>query len=433
MIARALLILSLVLGVGCEKTDHDSIEKWRRTEKGPSKLKKAVSDESIDPDLSAHAATVMIATNADGDVRAAFDQMTPTRKAAVLPKLVPRLWDMARIPREDALPNGPQIIAKDMLINLRKYADDATKQKIDGYLVDWYGVMSYDGRAKVGSTLGAAAVRMIGPMAGKKLIPVLNGIIASPDQGKAKIRIGDELMLGIAASGDPDGVKLLIDVAHLDRGDPTLPERAMNALRRAYVDPGGLFDMVDPAPLAPNLGALVGMAKDEEFAGAPGDMAIELIRRIGPPACLEPLISLVGLPHPNPRFRYATGQAALLCGGALAIVAVVRALPEGNYIKDELVGAIAAEIAKMGPRDQVLASLRQLLDDKGTVEKWVAIEALARMKSVEDAPKIAALSNNKARLTGYWGDQSRAAAAERKVDPTLGDRAKELAGQLGAK
>ena len=433
MIARALLIVSLVLTVGCEKTDHESIEKWRRTEKGPGKLKKALGDEKLDPDLSAHAGAVMISSSADGDVRTAFDSMSPTRKSAVLAKLVPRLWEMARIQREDALPAGPQIIAKDMLINLRKHGDDATRKQIDAYLVDWYGVMSYEGRAKVGSTLGSTAVRMIGPAAGKKLIPVLNGIIAAPGQEKTKIRIGDELMLGIAASGDPDGVKLLIDVAHLDRADPSLPSRAMNALRRAYVDPQGLFDMVDPASLKPSLPALIGMAKDEGFSGAPQDMAIELIRRVGAPDCLEPLVSLIGLPHPNPRFRYATGQAALLCGGAPSVLAVVRALPDGSYDKDELVGAIAAEIAKMGPRDQVLASLRQLLDDKGTVEKWVAMESLALMKSAEDAPRIAALAGAKDRLTGYWGDQRSVAAAERKSDPTLGDRAKELAAQLGAK
>ena len=45
---------------------------------------------------------------------------------------------------------------------LRKYADDAEKQQIDGYLIDWYGAPSYEGRANDGATLGAAVVRMIG-------------------------------------------------------------------------------------------------------------------------------------------------------------------------------------------------------------------------------------------------------------------------------
>jgi len=52
---------------------------------------------------------------------------------------------------------------------------------------------------------------------------------------------------------------------------------------------------------------------------------------------------------------------------------------------------------------------------------------LSAMKSVEDAPKIAALSGSKDKLVGYWGERN----PENKPDPTLGQRAKELAEQLG--
>ena len=48
------------------------------------------------------------------------------------------------------------------------------------------------------------------------------------------------------------------------------------------------------------------------------------------------------------------------------------------------------------------------------------------MKSTEDASKIAALSGNKDRLVGYWGERN----PEGKQDPTLGQRAKELSDQL---
>jgi len=49
------------------------------------------------------------------------------------------------------------------------------------------------------------------------------------------------------------------------------------------------------------------------------------------------------------------------------------------------------------------------------------------MKSTEDASKIAALSGSKDKLVGYWGERN----PENKPDPTLGQRAKELADQLG--
>jgi hypothetical protein len=432
MILRALLILSLVLGVGCEKVDHENIDKWTRTEKGPGKLEKALKDDGLDPDLSAHAAANMIRMGNDPAVRAAFDQMPEARRLAVLQKLAPRLWDLARIEKEDALPASQQIVAKDALINLRKHGDAALKQQIDNYLVDWYAVMSYEGRAKVGSTLGSTAIRMIGPAAGKKLVSVLNSVIAAPGQEKTKIRIGDELLLGLAASGEPEAVKYVIDVAGMDRGDPTLSRRAMNALRTAYVDPGGRFDLADPAGLKPNLDALVKIAKDERMVGQPGNDAMELIRVVGPPGCLEPLVSLIALPHPEKNFRFAAAYNALGCGGPAAILPAVRALPDAPYAKDDLNGAVAWEIAKQSPKDQVLAALRELLNDKSRVGRWVAIEGLAKLKSVEDASKIAALSGSKDKLVGFWGDQSGKDPKDRKEDPTLGQRAKELADGLAA-
>jgi len=436
MFTRVLLIAvvglaTLGLSAGCEKTNHENIDKWTRTSKGPGKLKKALYDEGLDADLSAHAAANMIRMGNDPDVRTAFDEMSQARKVQVIAKLAPRLWDLARIEREDALPGSGQIVAKDALIFLRKHGDDAQKQQIDSYLIDWYAVMSYEGRAKVGATLGAAVMRMVGPAAGKKLMSVVNSVIAAPGQEKTKIRLGDELMLGLAASGNPEAVKYVLDIAKMDRGDPTLAKRAMHQLYTAYVDPGGLFDLADPAALVANLDGLVDIAKAENMAGQPANDAIALIRAAGSPQCFQPLVSMVRLPHPDIRFRYATAYAALYCGGSKQIGDVVRALPDsGNYVRDDLHGAVSGEIAKMSPRDEVLGQLRGLLADKGRVTRWVAMEALAAMKSVEDVPRIEALSGSKDKLTGYFGDQSNRPVAERKTDPTLGQRAKELAAAM---
>jgi len=432
MFARLLLIAFLVTSVGCEKTNHDNIDKWMRTTKGPEKLKKAVLDESIDADLSAHAAVNMIKMGNDADVRTALEGMSQGRRTQVIDALAPKLWDVARIENEKALPGATQIIAKDALITIRKWAAEPQRAKIDEYLIDWYAVESYEGRAGAGSTLGATVIRMVGPAAGKKLIGVANHVIVAPGQEKVKNRIGDELMLALAASANPDAAKYLIDIARMDRGDPTLSKRAIGALYKAYVDPGGLFDLADPAALAPNLDALVSIAKDENMPGQVANDAIDLIRAAGSPQCFQPLLSMVTYPHKEPRFRYVAAYAALLCGGVKSFVAVVRALPDsGTYAKEDLVGGIAGQIAKLSPRDQVLSGLRTLLADKGRVARWVAMEALAAMKSTEDAPGIAALAGAKDKLVGYWGDQSSKEPQDRKEDPTLGQRAKELADALG--
>ena len=424
---RRILPFVLVLAIGCEKTDHDTIDKWPRTEKGPGKLRKAVEDEGLDPDLSAHAAANLIKPplSKETEVKELLEKMTPGRRQQVLEKLAPRLWNIARIENDKALPGPPQLAGKDALVTIRQWADDTLRTQIDGYLVDWYGVASYEKRAEGGQHTGASVVRMIGAPFSKRLIDVVNGVIAAPGQEKAKYRIDEELLLGIAASGTTEGVKKVLEIAQMDRGDKELGTRAMSALYRAYVDPGGLFPVQSPEALVPNLDTLATIAKDERTVGKAADDALNLIKAVGEPRCLDPLVTLVGQPHKS-KFKYVVANAALRCGGAKNVGRVVRALPsEGAYSKDELVGSVSGEIAKMSPRPQVLVELRSLLDDKTTLSKWTAIEALAVMKSVEDKARIEALAGAKDRLVGYWGE-----SAEGKADPTLGQRAKELAAGL---
>ena len=68
--------------------------------------------------------------------------------------------------------------------------------------------------------------------------------------------------------------------------------------------------------------------------------------------------------------------------------------------------------------------------DKSWVARWIGIETLAALGSPADAALVAGLANDKAKLTGYWGDQSGLDKKDQKPVPTLGQRAKELAATL---
>ena len=81
-------------------------------------------------------------------------------------------------------------------------------------------------------------------------------------------------MLGLAASGNPDAVGYLLDVAKMDRGDETLGNRAMSALYKGYIDSEGLVDPADPAALAPHLDRLVNVAQDDAMSGEAADDAL---------------------------------------------------------------------------------------------------------------------------------------------------------------
>jgi HEAT repeat protein len=267
-------------------------------------------------------------------------------------------------------------------------------------------------------------MRIIGPPAGKRLQGVLDKVITS----KGRQQIGDELLRGLAVSGNPESVGRVLQLVKAP-GDPTLPGRAMRHMYEAYIRPGDqAFEVQKPDPLIPNLPTLVALAKDASVDPEAADIAIQLIAQTGSANCLKPLLALVAAPH-EARFKYVIVANALGCGGPKGIADVVNALPDsGAYWKDDVTGSISGPIAKMTPRDQVLAALRELLGAKSTVSRWVAMEALLAMKSKEDASKIEALKGVKDKLVGYWGD----ANTENKPDPSLGERAKQIATALSS-
>jgi hypothetical protein len=422
------VIAVAVAAAGCDKATSENLDKWTHTEKGPDKLKKAFADESLDPELSAHAAANLVHMQLEGDVRTGFQAMNKDRRAAVIAKLAPKLWDMAKVDSEDALPSGGQIAGKDMLVDIEPWASPNDKAAIDTYLIDWYGVKSYEGRADRGAHDGPSVMRLIGAPGGKKLVEVLNGIIAAPGQEKTKNRIGDELMLGIAASGDPDGVKKLIEVARLDRGDNTLANRAMTALWTVYVSPNGLVQLRGPEPLVPNLDLLAEVARDDKMPAQAANHAVDLIAAVGAPQCIAPLVSMVAYPTSDPVVKFQGVNKVIRCAGLKGVKQAVEALPASvPYDRADLTGAISGEIAKLQPHDQALAMARDLLASKNPVARWVGVETLAAMKSSEDAVKVAALSGDPNKLLGYWGE------GVGKPDPTLGDRAREVASQLQGK
>ncbi len=318
---RLILIAVLVSAAsGCsEKPTDDNLDKWMRTERGPGKLQHTVADESLDADVSAHAAVNLVRMGRDPDVKAVLEQMSKGRKAEVVSKLITRLWAIARVDGDMKLPGPPQVSAKDALVMIRKYGGDAERKQIDDYMIDWYAVPSYEGRANAGQFTGSTVIRMIGAPSGKKLIGVLDGVIAAPGQEKVKNKVGDELLIALAATQDPTAVKDELALVRMNRGDDSLPGRVLAALARVYVDPQGLFDVAEAAPLVPNLDFLVSIAKDDSMSGAIANDAISLIRAVGPPQCLQPLVDMIPQPHGSSRYRYVVATNAIQCGGAKSI------------------------------------------------------------------------------------------------------------------
>src|SRR5688500_9011782 len=135
MFTRIVLIACIALVFSaCEKTDHESIDKWMGTKKGPAKLKQTFVNDGVDADMSAHAGVNMIKKGRDQEVKAELANMPETRRTAVVGKMASRLWETARIEGEMQLPVPTQVQAKDALVMIRKYADPTTRTQIDNYL-----------------------------------------------------------------------------------------------------------------------------------------------------------------------------------------------------------------------------------------------------------------------------------------------------------
>jgi hypothetical protein len=434
--AVSALWFGLVLGLGaaaglsgCDQPSHENVDKWMRTKKGPEKLRETLSEAS-DPDVAAHAAANLLRKQLDTDVRTLLEKLPPAKRTAVIEKLVPRLWDMARIEGELTVPGGEQTMAKDLLFNVRGMVSGAEKARIDGYLLDWYTSGFYDARALPGRHPGSEVIRAIGAPAGERMIPIADSILAKSLVGAERLKVSDELLLAIAAAGSPATVKYLLDLSTVNRGDKTVGKRAISALYRAYVDAGGRFPVAEPSALVPHVRALVGYAKSD-YEGRVVNDAVALVKATGNPTCVDPLVAVTAYPHEQLLYRYIGASAALQCGGSAAIAPVVAALPEGaSHSHQQLGGAVWMVIAKLEPREEVLAALRELAKGEGKLGRWIAIEAMAAMKSSADLPLLKSMVADRRKLAGYWGDQSDVPAKDRKAEPTVGARATELAAEL---
>jgi hypothetical protein len=434
------LVLTLAFSVwatACDKASHENIDKWLETSKGPGKLEDAMKNGDLDADLRAHAAQNLIRIGSEGEVFEYFEKASPETAQKILAKLAPRLWENARVDGAMTVPDRIQSTAKDALFFLRPQADDATRAQIDTYLIDWLTGGYYKGRAESGRARGEQILRAIGPTAGDEMIAAINAVVAAPpdDQGNPRA-ISDEILLGAAVTGSPEAVAKLLELgtSNVAAQRPKLLRQVVVMLERAYVDAEG-FENADPAGLKPNLPTIVALAKDESRGDEIASMAINLIRAVGAPDCLAPLLEMISFPHSNDRYRWVAAQRALDCAQISGIVPVAEAFPpRGEYSRLSLDDSLWKRMNGMTPRAEVAVKARLLLASKSPVARVTGIEVLGKASdaatAAEDAATLRGLAGDKAALSGWWGDQSEVPKKQRKPVPTVGSRASEVAKSL---
>jgi hypothetical protein len=143
------------------------------------------------------------------------------------------------------------------------------------------------------------------------------------------------------------------------------------------------------------------------------------------------LLGMIAHPHRNPRFLWVAVNNSLRCGGPAALARVAEMMPTGgSYHHLDLGGATWGTFASLGQRDGFIAAARPLLGSSSWVARWIAVETLGVLSAKSDADQVAKLGGDKTRLAGFWGDQSSLPKGQRKPEPTLGQRASEIAATL---
>jgi hypothetical protein len=426
----------VVLASGCEKTTHESIDKWVLTQKGPDKLKNALRDGDLDPDLRAHAGQNLIRMGETDHVAEALGTLPAEQRDEVLARLVPRLWEDARLSDEMAVPTPAQSEAKDALFDVRRHTEGTLRDTIDEYLIDWLTGGYYAGRARTGRIQGEVIIRAVGKKAGPRLVRSAKSLLVAPaGTDKVQYKLEEPLLLGLAASGSPEAVSFLLDLLSIEHNDKDLPKRAMNALYTGYVDSRERFERADSRALVPNLDRLVRLAEDETRDSRTINDAIRLIGAAGPPECVKPLVELIGFPHEAQNFLWVSANAALLCGKSEALVPVADALPRGRgYALAELEGAILEPMIALDDKQAVARQARVLLGSESWIARVIGLELLGRLaladSATADAEAVRKLAGDRTPLKGWWGDQSEVPKAERKAIPSLGEQAEAVAKML---
>jgi hypothetical protein len=424
----------------CERASHENLDRWLSTEKGVDKLREAVRDPDLSTELRAHAAQNLIihVENLFPVAKEALEDMDDDERREVMVELAPRLWESARIAREKDVPTPVQAQAKDALYELRGLANDDTRRRIDGYLVEWLAGGYYEGRATVGRVSGRTIVRQLGPIAAPKLLESARRLlIRPPDAEGARVRVDDELLVALASTGETEAAALLVDMVVKDYKDPTLPKRALAAMHEAYVQPTAGQPVSARPALVGQIDRLGTVARDENLPGVMNNDAVDLIAAVGPPECIPPFVELARLPSAQQAYRWVGIQRGLRCGGAQAVVPIVEAIPDViPYERALLEKYVYKEILAAPGSAKVAEQARLLLASKSWVARVTGIEVLGALKqratAAQDAERIRQLAKDRTVLKGWWGPQKDVPAGKKKPDPTLGRIAEEVAGGLQA-
>lgn len=399
----------LLVGVGgCEVTS-EKIQRWKRSTKGPAKLRAAVRDTDQKMELRVEAAEALaelqLCEHLNKDIRSLQTSDRSKLMQALVKGLVSKMEGS-----NPSSSNRVQIHSKDALFSLREAAETELKRFIDEKVVRW---LLGDWRLRAsGEHSSEKIISTIGASAGPLLVEALSSSTTPPMAIATLLRkVGDQQakdqaavkLIAIAEKENPvkaqtfqalgtvGSVKATEYLAGVARGKGPLQQRvwALVAI--------GLYPHPSVIPLVRAIAAdtrLVG-----EYAEL-RDEAFTALEKIEDPRSLEALAGF--LQSGEEKVRYRAVEALLEGFEIKGLTKLLETLPSGyTYKKEDLEDLIEKFILDLGPK--TLPVLRASLKSKKWIVRLIAARVLGHIGKKEDIAPLENMAEDNTRLKGWPG------------------------------
>jgi hypothetical protein len=188
------IVVALVGPISGCKVTSDDIQHWRRTVKGPNKLKAVLRSNNYEASLRAEAALALVDIERTGgehdvhglaelghtltELRAVNDPALPEIVAGMTPQLITMMRGAQNANHQPGQPTPPeQVRAKDAAFMLLRFAQGPARQQLIDAVVRWY-IADFNARSLEGQFSVEQVVRELGAPAAAILVDAMNAHLA---------------------------------------------------------------------------------------------------------------------------------------------------------------------------------------------------------------------------------------------------------------
>src|SRR5262245_1899668 len=166
---RAVALACVLAAVGCDSVSSDSIQRWKTTQKGPTKLQEAVRSSGVAPRLRAEAAAALVDIGMVEEAESAIGSAPSVERAEIVKTLIPIYGEGMKNPDL-----AKARTARDALFGVRQFAGGPEEQRaIDGAILPSLERDLREGRTASGRHSMEKMLAAAGPAAGPMLVKLL--------------------------------------------------------------------------------------------------------------------------------------------------------------------------------------------------------------------------------------------------------------------